>query len=243
MNEHELELALDAIGEQRTRVTTPPVLRARVRTVPLETPPRSLWGRLTHNGGAKSMFSATKLMFAGVALAMSGAFLVSGILPGSDQQTIPGAEASPMDSTEPALDAAATTTEPITAVSGRFGVDGAGVPETSELAGGGKRQVLRWPHLPVDVSDERLDAELVLTETVDHYRGVRYQRMEMRIETADGAWQMEPISSLLGERTGRDRVGSAWVGEGAYDGLRLIANIDFFGHGFDFEGFIVEEAD
>ena len=252
MNDHELDLALDAIGEQRTRVTTPPVLRARARAVPLETSPPSAWRRLTDIGGLRSMFSATKLMFAGVVVALLGAFLVSGILPTSNQQTVPGAEASPTASPEATEDQSTTTIDPITLVSGRFGLDADArpdEPETSALAGGGERQVESWPHIPVDVSDERLNADLMLRVTIDEYPGVSYQRTEMRtemrIETPEGAWQSEPISIILGESEPRgfgfgDTV---WVGEGAYEGLRLVANVDAFGFGFDLEGFIVEATD
>jgi len=75
MNEHELDLALGAIGDSRTRVSAPPVLRANVRAVPLESP--SARGPLSRlNWRFLDMFSATKFVVGGVIVALAFSLLI-----------------------------------------------------------------------------------------------------------------------------------------------------------------------
>ena len=79
MNDHELELALGAIGKERTQVAAPPVLRERVRAVPVETPQQRSWPLRIDTRGIH-MFSVLKYLAAGVIVALFGGFLLAGVL-------------------------------------------------------------------------------------------------------------------------------------------------------------------
>ena len=90
------------------------------------------------------------------------------------------------------------------------------------------------------MSDPRLDGDVVLVETLDDYPGVRYAVTDLRLETTEGAWQAEPVAGILDEGGSGDLGGTIWVGEGAYEGMRLIAEISFGGFGFNLDGYIIE---
>ena len=110
MNDHELDLALRAIGGDRTRVSVPPSLRGRIHAVPLQATgdrgylPHITWRFL-------DMFSATKLVVGGAIAALIGGVFLSGTLISPDPST-PGAAASPSPAsaihwTTPVVDLAA----------------------------------------------------------------------------------------------------------------------------------------
>ena len=99
MNDHELDLALRAIGGDRTRVSVPPSLRARVHAVPLQATgdrgylPHISWRFL-------DMFSATKLVVGGAIAGLIGIVFLSGTLTSPEPST-PGA--APSASPTPAI--------------------------------------------------------------------------------------------------------------------------------------------
>jgi len=104
MNDHELDLALGAIGVRRTRVIAPPALRERVSVVPTPTHQQPSWMPHIVTGRFPSMFGATKFVVAGVIVALFGGFLVTGILtPQASEESAPAAVAdspSPMTTQE-----------------------------------------------------------------------------------------------------------------------------------------------
>ena len=82
MNEHDLDLDLDAIGAKRTQVAASSALRERVRGVPLRRiqglrwlPPMVAWR-------TRSMIGATKLAVAVAILALVGGVVLVGQLTG-----------------------------------------------------------------------------------------------------------------------------------------------------------------
>jgi|GEM_PF-2354849 len=79
MKDHELDLALGAMGRDRTAVAEPPTLRERVTAIPFTTSRRRGW--LPHfDTGRYTMFSAVKFIAAAVIVALFGGFLLAGIL-------------------------------------------------------------------------------------------------------------------------------------------------------------------
>ncbi|MGI9642242.1 MAG: hypothetical protein ACR2N9_05615 [Acidimicrobiia bacterium] len=184
----------------------------------------------------QSMFSATKLVVAGAVVALFGGFLLSGVL--TTQQSDPQPPAAAASATASASPAPV----PVTTVTGRYGVDfdvDPG-PTTTALPGGGERSISLFPHLPIEVSDPRIDGNVLLQEIVDDHPDVRYRMMNLRLETADGAWQAEPVTSIDDGSTPGAISDTFWVGEGAYEGLLLVAALDFGGAGFELSGHIVQ---
>ena len=100
MNDHELDLALQAMGRDRTAVADPPTLRERVARIPLTARRRHRW--LPHfTRGEFSMFSALKLVAATAIVALFGGFLLSGIL--TTQQSDVGIPAAATESPSPTM--------------------------------------------------------------------------------------------------------------------------------------------
>jgi hypothetical protein len=129
MNEHELDLALGAIGDSRTRVSAPPVLRANVRAVPLESP--SARGPLSRlNWRFLDMFSATKVVVGGVLVALLGGVLFASELtpppPGA-----PGVAVSPSPSSSTAPAGIQWTTPVVDLVAESFLVEANGLEFTA----------------------------------------------------------------------------------------------------------------
>ena len=79
MKDYELDLALEAMGRDRTAVAEPPTLRERVAAIPFAATRRSGWRPLIDTRGY-TMFSAVKLIAAAVIVALFGGFLVAGVL-------------------------------------------------------------------------------------------------------------------------------------------------------------------
>jgi hypothetical protein len=99
MNDHELDLTLRAIGGDRTHVSVPPSLRARVHAVPLQA--TGDLGYLPHiSWRFLDMFSATKLVVGGAIAGLIGVVFLSGTLTSPDPST-PGA--APSSSPAPAI--------------------------------------------------------------------------------------------------------------------------------------------
>ena len=110
MNDHELDLALRAIGGDRTRVSVPPSLRARVHAVPLgATGDRGYLPHITWR--FLDMFSATRIVVGGaIAALVGGALLASSVT--SPAPSVPGGapSASPIPAihwTTPVVDLSA----------------------------------------------------------------------------------------------------------------------------------------
>ncbi len=97
MNDHELDLALADFGATRAQETAPPVLRARIGAVSLPANSRRDWLPRFPKWGHRAMFSATKLVVAGVIVALFGGFLLAGILttPRGDEVVPAAVSASP----------------------------------------------------------------------------------------------------------------------------------------------------
>jgi len=110
--------------------------------------------------------------------------------------------------------------------------------ELSDLAPGHTRRVGQtWAFRSREVSDPRLDGDVLFTWVNDTHPGLDYIVRVGRLETEDGAWVQEPIWMIDGATHPIDTV---WVGEDAYEGLLLVAEWTFTGNGFTFDGHIVE---
>jgi hypothetical protein len=101
MNEHELDLALGAIGASRTQVAAPRVLRESVRAVPAQTPQKRRWLPRIPQWRFQSMFNATKFVVAGAIVALFGGFLLSGVLTQPSEDRLPAVGASASAQAEP----------------------------------------------------------------------------------------------------------------------------------------------
>jgi hypothetical protein len=129
MNEHELDLALRAIGKGRTRVTAPPDFRARVHVAPLDSP--SARGPLQRlNRRFLNMFGATKLVVGGVVVALLGGVLFASELTSLPPET-PGTAASPSPASSPAKAGIQWTTPVVDLVAESFLVEANGLEFTT----------------------------------------------------------------------------------------------------------------
>ena len=104
---------------------------------------------------------------------------------------------------------------------------------------------IRYRYKVNEMSDPRFDADFILavnSEFLDDY-GQTLWHGAFRIETEDGAWQ-EPPHLTLQYRDGTATTHtSAFVGEGAYEGLTALVEVTYQPHGdFALRGVITEDT-
>jgi hypothetical protein len=97
MNDHELDLALSAMGQQRTTVADLPELHELVRSTAANAPQPPGFSPTITTWRTQSMFSATKFVVAAVIVALFGGFLLTSVLTQQTEEAVPavGASASP----------------------------------------------------------------------------------------------------------------------------------------------------
>lgn len=90
-----------------------------------------------------------------------------------------------------------------------------------------------WQFVPIEASDPRLNGTLTFTNNLHRYppeeirpimEWPEIQIGAARIQTDEGAWQEVPQVSYNADRQPGDIVHRAFVGEGAYEGLILVAS-------------------
>jgi hypothetical protein len=97
MNDHELDIALGAIGRRRTDVAVPPALRERVAMVPSATPRRHGWlPRIAR--WPRPLFSTAKFVLAAAIVALFGGLVLLGILAGPEADRSAPATTTPSPS-------------------------------------------------------------------------------------------------------------------------------------------------
>ncbi len=126
MNDHQIDLALEAMGRDRTGVPEPPTLRERMAAIPFTTSRRRGWLSLIDTRGY-TMFSAVKFIAAGVIVALFGGLAIAGVLTTQqDGELLPAAVTESASPTTSAADALPLVTEEVEPGVERIVSDGVG---------------------------------------------------------------------------------------------------------------------
>ena len=95
------------------------------------------------------------------------------------------------------------------------------------------------------MSDPRFDGTVVVSNNLDEYRGtgVDLYHRTFRVDNADGSWVEQPSVALLFPGDSGSAGTTVFVGEGAYEGLTAIVEVDWISSSsglFDVRGIITD---
>jgi hypothetical protein len=107
-----------------------------------------------------------------------------------------------------------------------------------------------WNHVASGITDPRFDGDVtVFASSTDHYgvssadlasSAVAIWSSAWRVENEDGAWQSEPAYSLDFHDTSGAPYTAVFRGEGAYEGLTAVVELELDGSRWDLRGLIFD---
>ena len=98
----------------------------------------------------------------------------------------------------------------------------------------------QWIQQGVSFDDPRLNGSVTLTANSDQLSNDGLYRYSFRIETYEGAWQGEPVAGFTFEDGTFATSVHLLTGEGAYEGLAAVAEVELDSQHFSVRGRVVE---